>query len=1193
MKFKEIPRTATFAWCPRAGVPLLATGTAAGAIDADFSSSSKLELWHLDLLDRSAAAFEAQPSSEIEVDTRFHDIAWAPDTKTFAAAMESGVVDVYTVDNEWKPVRAHRGTIHNGAVHAVSFNPLDAAKLASGGANGQVFIWDTLSFADPFAPGVESARHDDIGALAWNNRVAHILATGGTTGFTSIWDLKKRREVIHLHFSNAAGHRVPVSSVVWHPENSTKLLTTSPDDNEPAILLWDLRNANTPEKILRGHQRGILSADWCLQDPSLLITSGKDNRTLLWNPTTGDQLGEYPISVEWTIKTRFHPKMPDIFATASFDGKITVQALQDVSTDKTSPTETKAVNSDDFWESQTVVDTVHPSFSVRQPPAWLLRPVSAKYGFGGKIAVTRKMGPHQSCVTVSRVKDLEIHEDTHAFSEAVKQQSIDKIVAAHAKSDEFDWKLLNDLAQNANLIESYAPSEEIKLPSKEEFNEFDIIAGYKPDDKFDMLKGSEDTQIVTKLVLQNRFEDAVNALLASNNIADALLLASFGPPELLNRAQVAYLQKAPSEKPYLRAAWAVATNNVGNIIDHSEIEAWPYVLRAALAAENPSTRAAQLGDRLLKKGKRENALLAYLAGQNVNKAAALWLGESPELEAKLVKDGLSTAYAAHVKVLQNIVEKIIVASKATSKAEMSKVDDATDEDNEPIYNAYREYADIASSQGDLELATIFLDRLPAKYSKDKERVAHASKPSISTTGQSSRPVSGLRYNNLPITQSPVKAARMSYTPVAGAPSTLQAQPSIVPGAGPPTPIGATSVPASQPVAPQTMRRTPIVPNPYAIGTSTSAPLGQAPNPYAGANTAAASAAASLADTSNPYASGGYMGPSLSGPPAPPASGPPSASALPPKSGWNDLPAKAAIAPRRTPAAPTMIPPPPSMTAAKSPTPGVPTAPVRGGTPVGPPPRAGQAPQSSARAAPPPTGSYNPAHAANMANPMHAGPFQEPSARAPMPVNPYAPPISCSPAPANPYAPPSRSGSVPSMSTPPPTKAVPPPPAASGPMVAAAPPPGPASLAETPQGQASSPVVAAPEASKQKYPAGDRSHVPPEARPIVDLLTAELARIQPIISSQYPKPYRDTVRRLNMLFDHLNNQELLLKDTISDMVRLANAVKSQNYEEAKIIQDTIQRTRSEQCGQWMTGVKRLVHMSEAVPLGSTTAGKMST
>jgi protein transport protein SEC31 len=53
MKLKEIHRTSTFAWSPTPSLPLLATGTVAGALDESFSNESKLEIWAPDFLDKN------------------------------------------------------------------------------------------------------------------------------------------------------------------------------------------------------------------------------------------------------------------------------------------------------------------------------------------------------------------------------------------------------------------------------------------------------------------------------------------------------------------------------------------------------------------------------------------------------------------------------------------------------------------------------------------------------------------------------------------------------------------------------------------------------------------------------------------------------------------------------------------------------------------------------------------------------------------------------------------------------------------------------------------------------------------------------------------------------------------------------------------------------------------------------------
>ena len=69
VRLREIPRTATFAWSPGSGLPLIATGTRAGAVDADFSDDTSLELWNLNLGDPDSGV-EVQPAATISTDSR-------------------------------------------------------------------------------------------------------------------------------------------------------------------------------------------------------------------------------------------------------------------------------------------------------------------------------------------------------------------------------------------------------------------------------------------------------------------------------------------------------------------------------------------------------------------------------------------------------------------------------------------------------------------------------------------------------------------------------------------------------------------------------------------------------------------------------------------------------------------------------------------------------------------------------------------------------------------------------------------------------------------------------------------------------------------------------------------------------------------------------------------------------------------
>jgi protein transport protein SEC31 len=69
VRLREIPRTAAFAWSPGTGRPLVVTGTRAGAVDADFSDETKLEVWDLKL-DEEGQGLELQAVASVSADSR-------------------------------------------------------------------------------------------------------------------------------------------------------------------------------------------------------------------------------------------------------------------------------------------------------------------------------------------------------------------------------------------------------------------------------------------------------------------------------------------------------------------------------------------------------------------------------------------------------------------------------------------------------------------------------------------------------------------------------------------------------------------------------------------------------------------------------------------------------------------------------------------------------------------------------------------------------------------------------------------------------------------------------------------------------------------------------------------------------------------------------------------------------------------
>ncbi len=490
-----INRTATFAWSPatyESDAPLIATGTVAGALDESFSNESLLELWQPDYAasshdSASNASADPKPIASISTSARFNRLAWGYANSTrpkglLAAGLENGELGIWDAQKviagaSEADAQLIKNTTHTGPVRGLDFNPLQPNLLSSGAVAGEIFIWDLNSPAKPYSPGARSQKLDEITSLAWNCQVPHVLATSSSSGYTVVWDLKGKREVVALQYGGgagtaggalgsgfnaggalAAGGRRGMSAVAWHPDTPTRLVTASEDDSSPVIMLWDLRNSRAPEKIMTGHDKGVLSLSWCKQDADLLLSCGKDNRSICWNPQTCEIVGELPSSSNWSFEVQWSPRNPAMLATASFDGKIGVHSLQSTNAPDTDAAAAAAApqlsDGSDFFNQATTADAPSKGLSLKQPPKWLRRPVSAVFGFGGQLVSTG--GPSSKPFTPTvhlrhLVSEPSIVERATKLQSALDGQSLAEFCAERSQDpstrpdDIANWKALQTL----------------------------------------------------------------------------------------------------------------------------------------------------------------------------------------------------------------------------------------------------------------------------------------------------------------------------------------------------------------------------------------------------------------------------------------------------------------------------------------------------------------------------------------------------------------------------------------------------------------------------------------------------------------------------------------------------------------------------------------------------------------------------
>ncbi|KAG5455709.1 MAG: hypothetical protein BJ554DRAFT_4783, partial [Olpidium bornovanus] len=149
MRLKVIPRNATLAWSPAHHLPVIATGTVAGAMDASFSNTTDLELFSLALENKGVEHQEvSSPAAKVSSNARFNQLAWGyvggdRQYGVIAGAMENGELDFWDPEAILAGKGADeclvlRNTTHAGPVRAVDFNPVQVNLLASAAGNGEV-----------------------------------------------------------------------------------------------------------------------------------------------------------------------------------------------------------------------------------------------------------------------------------------------------------------------------------------------------------------------------------------------------------------------------------------------------------------------------------------------------------------------------------------------------------------------------------------------------------------------------------------------------------------------------------------------------------------------------------------------------------------------------------------------------------------------------------------------------------------------------------------------------------------------------------------------------------------------------------------------------------------------------------------------------------------------------------------------
>ncbi|XP_040180837.1 protein transport protein Sec31A isoform X9 [Rana temporaria] len=586
--------------------------------------------------------------------------------------------------------------------------------LASTSPSGRATVWD-LRKNEPILKVSDHSNRMHCSGMAWHPDVATQMVLSSEDDrlpVIQMWDLRFASSPFRVMENHTRG----ILAIAWSVADPELLLSCGKDSK---ILC---SNPNTGEILyeLPTNTQWCFDIQWCPRNPAVLSAASFDGRISIYSIMGGgnDNLSQKQVD---TLSSSF----------GNLDPFGTGQALPPLQ----------------LPQQTTQQSTMIP---LKKPPKWLRRPVGASFSFGGKLVTfeAEKTQPTQQhpqaqhfhvyvsqVVTeqefLNRSNKLQDVVSTGAFLEYC-QKKIDEAKNAFEKNvwsflkvnfeDDSRGKYLEllgfrkedlgakiasvlshtDGAQEAEKDSDQAvesdeegsePTEELSLGENLSVSKADVGDTVPSGETFNLSVSGDVDGLITQALLMGNFESAVDLCLHDNRMADAIILAIAGGPDLLARTQKKYFARTQSK--ITRLITAVVTKNWSDIVQSCDLKNWREALAAVLTYARPEEFASLcdlLGSRLEKEGDvsvQAQACLCYICAGNVEKLVACWTS---------AQDGASPLS------LQDLIEKVVILRKSVQI--MQAVD--TQDVGVLLAEKMSQYANLLAAQGSLAAAMAFL-----------------------------------------------------------------------------------------------------------------------------------------------------------------------------------------------------------------------------------------------------------------------------------------------------------------------------------------------------------------------------------------------------------------------------------------------------------------------------------------------------
>jgi protein transport protein SEC31 len=340
-----------------------------------------------------------------------------------------------------------------------------------------------------------------------------------------------------------------------------------------------------------------------------------------WNPVTGAVIGDIHRSSHWAFDAQFCTRNPDLVCVASYDGKVTLHSLQGSQSSQDGVSTAATASSFDPFSMNNVNKSHESSFSLKQPPKWLRRPVGCAWGFGNRLVTFSHTqspdGRFQRSVQLKSIAaDGTFFNRAHAL-DIVKGNSSTEALIEYCKNmastagtvvsekDKEVWRFL------AIMFETGARSQvldflgfdtkdiggklsellnKLKLAGNPHGNHLDdnteneiaepeAAVSFAPslDTPFKLYRNDQGEEsdidtLLTRSILLGDFKTAVEICLGADRLDDAFMFAVCGGNELLSTVQQEYIRKHQKDKSYARILQNILKGELNDIVDHVQVD---------------------------------------------------------------------------------------------------------------------------------------------------------------------------------------------------------------------------------------------------------------------------------------------------------------------------------------------------------------------------------------------------------------------------------------------------------------------------------------------------------------------------------------------------------------------------------------------------------------------------------------------